>query len=64
MLMLSPMRSRPPSVQIRLEQELTVSREVGDTADRVALHFDIGAEHLADKRLQAAKLDDQKLVLR
>jgi hypothetical protein len=42
----------------------TVCSQVSDTADGVALDFDIRAEHLTDQGLEATELDDQELVLR
>lgn len=44
-------------------QELTVSSQVGHTSHRIALHFDIGAEHLPNKRFETAKLHDEELVV-
>lgn len=41
-----------------------MSRKVGDTTNRIALNFDVGTKHLADKRLETAKLDDEQLVVR
>ena len=41
----------------------TMSCKIGDTTNCVTLHFDIRAQHLTDKRFQAAKLDDEKLVV-
>lgn len=37
--------------------------EVGDAANGVALHLDVGAEHLPNQWLEPPKLDDEKLVL-
>ena len=39
--------------------ELTMSSQVGHTSHCVALHFDIGAEHLPDKRFEATKFHDE-----
>ena len=37
--------------------------EVRDAPDGVALHLDVGREHLANERFQSTKLDDRDLVL-
>ncbi len=42
---------------------VVVRGKVGDAADGVALHFDVGAEHLADQGFQTTELDDEQLVL-
>ena len=42
---------------------LTVRGEIGDAADGIALDLDVWTEHLADKRLEAAKRDDEEFVL-
>lgn len=42
---------------------LTVCGKIRDAADGVALDLNVGAEHLADERLDATERDDQELVL-
>ena len=42
----------------------TVSGEISDASDGIALHFDVGAEHLADERFQSTELDNEQLILR
>lgn len=42
---------------------LTMRREVGDAPDGVALHLDVGAQHLTDQGLESSQLDDRDLVL-
>lgn len=36
--------------------------QVGDTADSIALHLDVGRHHLSDQRSQPSKLDNQDFV--
>lgn len=38
-------------------------RKVCHATNRVALNFYVRAEHLSDERLQAAKFDDEQLVV-
>jgi hypothetical protein len=47
-----------------LAANYTVCSQVSDTADSVALNFDVRAEHLTDQGLEATELDDQELILR
>lgn len=42
---------------------LTMCCQVRDTPNRVALHFNVWAQHLPDERFQAPKLYDEQLVL-
>jgi len=37
--------------------------QVRDAAHRVTLDLDIGAQHLADERLETAQLDDEEFVI-
>jgi hypothetical protein len=37
--------------------------QVGDTADGIALHFDVGRHHLTDQRGQPSEGDNQDFVL-
>lgn len=37
--------------------------EISDTTDCIALNLDIRAQHLADKGFQAAKLNNEELVV-
>ena len=37
--------------------------KIRNAAHCIALNFDIRAQHLADKRFQAAELDNKKLVV-
>lgn len=41
----------------------TVSGEICDTSDGVALHFDVGTKHLADERFQSTQFDNEQLIL-
>lgn len=41
----------------------TMGCEVGDTANCVALNFDIGREHLPDEGLESAQGNNEQLVL-
>lgn len=42
---------------------LTMRRQICNAANRVALHFNIWAQHLPDERFEAAQLHDEQLVL-
>ena len=37
--------------------------QIGDTTNGIALHFDVRAQHLSNKRLQASQFDDKKLIV-
>lgn len=37
--------------------------KVRNTSDSVALHLDVGTEHLANERLEPAQLDNEQLIL-
>ena len=37
--------------------------EVGDTSNGIALNFNVGAEHLTDKRLKTTKLDNEQFIV-
>lgn len=41
----------------------TVGSEVGDTTNCIALDFNIRTQHLANEGFQAAKLDNEELVV-
>jgi hypothetical protein len=47
-----------------LPADHTVCSQVSDTADCVALDFDVRTKHLTDQGLEATELDDQELILR
>jgi hypothetical protein len=53
------MRCYAQSARIR-----TVRSQIGNTSDRVALNFNIRAEHLPNERFESTELDDQELVVR
>ena len=36
--------------------------EIGDTSDSITLYLDVGAEHLANERLEPTQLDDKQLI--
>ena len=42
---------------------LTVRSQIGDTTNGIALDFDVRAQHLSNKWLQASQFDDEKLVI-
>lgn len=48
---------------VHFDGRLTMSSQIGDTTNSIALDFDVRAEHLSNKRLQAAQFDDEKLVI-
>lgn len=41
----------------------TVRGKIGDTANRIALDFHVGASHLTNQMFQSTKLNNQQLVL-
>lgn len=43
--------------------ERTVGGEVGDASDGVALHLNVGREHLTDERIETSQSNDESLVL-
>lgn len=42
---------------------LTVRSQIGDTTNGIALDFDVRAQHLSNKWLQASQFDDEKLIV-
>ena len=44
-------------------QEHTMSGQIRNTSNSVALNFNIRAQHLPNKRFQSAQSDDQQFVL-
>ena len=50
-----------PVVLVR--RKLTMRSQIGHTTNGIALNFDVRAQHLSNKRLQASQFDDKKLVI-
>ena len=51
-------------MKVANKRTLTMRCKICYTSHCVALHLDVRAEHLANERLQSAKLDNEKLVIR